>query len=163
VEELSVPLSSSSFLLTHHFSSDPSSLSTRMANKVPPANRAPPAHKAPAFKHPDLSLTEALYNHLVLPPQLPHRQDPNILEVEDDLLDRVLASAQCMRDLPGNELYSTWDAITRSIQAAKTISSNGNIDRLMLARELESLEEKDFLVVHVRRQNCAMFIYRSKE
>lgn len=117
----------------------------------------------PSYTHSNLSVDEALYNHLVLPHQLPHRQDPNTTEIEGALLERAILSAQCMRDLPGNEHYSKWDAVTRSLQAVKTITPGGNVDRWMLAQELESLGQDDFLFVHVQSQNCALFVYRSKE
>ncbi|KAI5460281.1 hypothetical protein BGZ63DRAFT_454593 [Mariannaea sp. PMI_226] len=116
-----------------------------------------------SFKHRNLCVNEALFNHLALPPVLPHRQDPNIREIEDALSERALAAAQFMRDLPSNELYLTWDAVARSLQASKKVHGNGNIDRSMLARELNALHENDFLILHVRAQNCALFLYRSKD
>ncbi|KAK7426297.1 hypothetical protein QQZ08_007198 [Neonectria magnoliae] len=116
-----------------------------------------------AFQHSDLSVSDALYNHLVLPPRLPHRQDPNVVDIENELLERVLGSARHMRNLPKNEFGPIWDAVGRSIQATKAINFRGHIDCSSLARELNALSETDFIVVHVQYQNCALFIRRSND
>ncbi|KAF7550095.1 hypothetical protein G7Z17_g5938 [Cylindrodendrum hubeiense] len=121
------------------------------------------ATSTPAHKHTDLSLKEALYNHLVLPPQLPHREDPNLVEIENALIDRVLASARYLRDIHEDSARPSWDAVCRSIQATKGIHFGGRVDRSVLSRELNALGENDFLIVHVQCQNCALYIRRSKD
>ena len=113
--------------------------------------------------HEDISLNDALYNHLVLPPQLPHRQDANLSEIEKTLTDRLLDSIKYLRDLPNNDLSSTWNSVGRGLQATKSIHAGGHVDRTALARELNDLGESDFLVVYVRSQNCALYIRRSQE
>lgn len=122
------------------------------------------ATPAAPHKHTDLSANEALYNHLVLPPQLPHREDPNLAEIENALIDRVLGAIRSLRDIPDNKSSGpTWAAVSRSIQATKNIHFGGRVDRSVLARELNSLGEFDFLVVYVHCQNCALYIRRSRE
>ncbi|KAJ4247759.1 hypothetical protein NW762_012967 [Fusarium torreyae] len=113
--------------------------------------------------HEDISLNDAVYNHLVLPPQLPHRQDANLGEIENTLTDRLLESIKYMRDLPNNDLSSTWNSVGRGLQATKSIHAGGHVDRTALARELNDLGESDFLVVYVRSQNCALYIRRSQD
>ncbi|KAH7122883.1 hypothetical protein EDB81DRAFT_861125 [Dactylonectria macrodidyma] len=121
------------------------------------------ASAPPASKHLDLSLNDALYNHLVLPPQLPHREDPNLIEIESALIERVLTSARYMRDTPEHPSRPTWEALGRSIQATKSIHFGGRVDRSVLARELSILGENDFLLVYVQCQNCALYIRRSND
>ncbi|KAF4965489.1 hypothetical protein FSARC_6722 [Fusarium sarcochroum] len=114
-------------------------------------------------EHEVISLNDALYNHLVLPPQLPHRQDPNLVEIEKALTDRLLGSIKYLRDLPNNDLSSAWNSVGRGLQATKNIHAGGHVDRTALARELNDLGESDFLVVYVRSQNCALYIRRSQD
>lgn len=134
---------------------------------LPTQNRAPPARPQVAQgheQHRQLSLDEALYNHLALPPWLPHRQDPNLNEIEYALTDRLLASVKHLQTLPNNEhSASVWDAIRRGVTATKGIHLGEHIDRTALARELNNLGESDFLIVHARSQNCALYISRSQE
>ncbi|KAM0209221.1 hypothetical protein ACHAQI_006585 [Fusarium lateritium] len=111
-----------------------------------------------------LSLNDALYNHLVLPPQLPHRQDSNLNEIENAITDRLLASVKHLRDLPNNDLGYVWSSVERGLLATKSIHSGGHVDRTSLVRELNDVfGESDFLVVYVRSQNCALYIHRSQD
>ncbi|KAF5027163.1 hypothetical protein F66182_736 [Fusarium sp. NRRL 66182] len=116
-----------------------------------------------AGEHEALSLNDALYNHLVLPPQLPHRQDSNLGKIENALTDRLLDSVKHLRDLPSNDFSSVWGSVRHGLQATKTIHSGGHVDRTTLARELNDLGESDFLVVYVRSQNCALYIRRTQD
>jgi hypothetical protein len=59
----------------------------------------PNAIMAADVKTPEKDLCEALYNHLVLPPKLPHREDGNLAALEAALLDRIIASAHELRDV----------------------------------------------------------------
>ncbi|KAI8676385.1 hypothetical protein NCS56_00526100 [Fusarium sp. Ph1] len=129
-----------------------------MPSAIPPRTRP-----VATIHHETLSLLDALYNHLVLPPKLPHRRDPNLNEIEADLINRLIACVKHIRDLPDNDFHSTWNAIERGLQATKIIHSSGHVDRDVLSRELNGLGEADFVVVHVHAQNCALFIRRAED
>lgn len=45
-----------------------------------------------------IPLIDQVYNHLVLPLQLPHREDPSLPDVEDAILARLIQSAKCLAD-----------------------------------------------------------------
>ncbi|KAH7327815.1 hypothetical protein B0I35DRAFT_465989 [Stachybotrys elegans] len=98
-------------------------------------------------------IVNLLYNHLVLPPKLPHREDPNIAQVETALLDRLIEASKSFSD----------EAVTRSLKASRSIRPNGRLDRTALIRELESLDEDMFLVIYVTCQNSGLFIRRSHD
>jgi hypothetical protein len=132
-------------------------------NRASAASSSRPAPTARG-EHEPLSLNDALYNHLVLPPQLPHRQDSNLNEIENAITDRLLASVKHLRDLPNNDLSYVWNSVERGLLATKSIHSGGHVDRTSLVRELNDVfGESDFLVVYVRSQNCALYIRRSQE
>ncbi|KAI9150138.1 hypothetical protein HJFPF1_09893 [Paramyrothecium foliicola] len=88
---------------------------------------------------------EALYNHLVLPPQLPHKEDPDVAGLETELLDRLIASAQKIRD------------------ASRNIRIGGRLDCTSLTTELCTLEDGMFLVIHINCQNAALFVRRAHD
>ncbi|KAM0387550.1 hypothetical protein ACHAQC_010595 [Fusarium culmorum] len=108
-----------------------------------------------------LSLDEALYNHLALPPHLPHRQDSNLNGIENALTDRLLASVKHLQSLPNNGHSAVWDSVRRGVETTKSIHIGGHVDRTALARELSGLGDSDFLAVYVSSQNCALYIRRS--
>lgn len=132
-------------------------------NGAPAASSSKPS-TAVRGEYGPLSLNDALYNHLVLPPQLPHRQDSNLIEIENAVTDRLLASVKHLRDLPNNDLSYIWSSVERGLLVTKSIHSGGHVDRTSLVRELNDIfGESDFLVVYVRSQNCALYIRRSQE
>lgn len=121
------------------------------------------SHKLQGQESEQLQLLEGLFNHLVLPPRLPHREDPNLHEIESQALQFLSDSARDIRDLPGNGFASTMDAVYRSLRATKSVRLNKYIDRSALTMELNSLGENDFVVVHVASQNAALYIRRETE
>ncbi|CVK86307.1 uncharacterized protein FPRN_06247 [Fusarium proliferatum] len=128
----------------------------------PPAASIPP-RIGKSDKERSFSLNDALYNHLVLPPQLPQRQDANLDELEKALLSRFLVSVKHMRDLPGNDQSYVWSLIERGLRATQSIHAGGHVDRTALIRELNDFGGSDFLVVYVRSQNCALYVRRSQD
>ncbi|XEU95815.1 hypothetical protein FSHL1_001100 [Fusarium sambucinum] len=126
--------------------------------------RPPQAGKAKGQQERPLSLDEAVYNHLVLPPNLPHRQDPNFDSIQNALTERLLASVKHLQNLPNNEYSaSVWESVRRGLDTTKNIHIGGHVDRTALARELNDLGESDFLVVYASSQNCAIYIRRSQD
>ncbi|KAF5720872.1 hypothetical protein FGLOB1_508 [Fusarium globosum] len=109
----------------------------------PPAASIPP-RIGKSDKERSLSLNDALYNHLVLPPQLPQRQDANLDELEKALLNRFLVSVKHMRDLPGNDQSYVWSLIERGLRATQSIHAGGHVDRTALIRELSDFGESAF-------------------
>ncbi|EMT66903.1 hypothetical protein FOC4_g10003439 [Fusarium odoratissimum] len=130
---------------------------------MPPPVTSIPPRKGKSDNEKPLSLNDALYNHLVLPPQLPQRQDSNLDELEKALVNRLLASVKHLRDLPENDQSYVWSLIERGLRATKSIHAGGCVDRTALIRELNDFGESDFLVVYVRSQNCALYIRRSQD
>ncbi|KAF6522392.1 hypothetical protein HZS61_013920 [Fusarium oxysporum f. sp. conglutinans] len=130
---------------------------------MPPPVTSIPPRKGKSDNEKPLSLNDALYNHLVLPPQLPQRQDSNLDELEKALVNRLLASVKHLRDLPENDQSYVWSLIERGLRATKSIHAGGHVDRTALIRELNDFGESDFLVVYVRSQNCALYIRRSQD
>ncbi|GKU02701.1 hypothetical protein FLAG1_04886 [Fusarium langsethiae] len=126
--------------------------------------RRPQAGKGNGQQERSLPLDEALYNHLVLPPHLPHRQDANLNDIENALTERLLSSVKHLQSLPNNEhSASIWESVRRGLDTIRNIHIGGHVDRTTLARELNDLGESDFLVVYASSQNCALYIRRSKD
>ncbi len=107
------------------------------------------------------SVDEALLNHLALPLQLPQRQDLHLDAVEAALVDHLVAAAKHMRDLSGHPAQALWDSVSRSFRASRTFVSRGRLEKASLAEELRRVVDFDFLFLHVRSQNAAVFIQQS--
>ncbi|GKU12847.1 unnamed protein product, partial [Fusarium langsethiae] len=111
--------------------------------------RRPQAGKANGQQERSLSLDEALYNHLVLPPHLPHRQDPKLNDIENALTERLLSSVKHLQSLPNNEhSASIWESVRRGLDTTRNIHIGGHVDRTTLARELNDLGESELRALH---------------
>ncbi|KAL8419176.1 hypothetical protein RB594_002398 [Gaeumannomyces avenae] len=111
-------------------------------------------------RQPHLMVQDALVNHLAMPVRLPQQQDANIANVEAALLERVILAAKTMRQ---GSHHLLWESIGRSLKASANVASCGRLDRSALINELRhvtSVASSDFLIIYVRGQNAAIFIYR---
>lgn len=114
------------------------------------------------------SVNDALYNHLVLPAQLPQRRehDRQLRMVETALVNRlakatnVMAGPSPSSDRP-NRQY--WESIHRALVACHRLNRGGRIDKSSLISELQLLGPSGCLILHVESQNAGLIIRRAQE
>lgn len=109
----------------------------------------------------DVPVEESLLNHLSLPAQLPQFQDKGIEKIEAALLGRLQESAASMSDSSTPDDQTIWLSITRSLASWQRMTACGRLDKTVLQAELQNLNPSDFLILYVRKQNAAIFIYRN--
>jgi hypothetical protein len=63
----------------------------------------------------------------------------------------------------GNKSSPLWEAIGRSITRSRAINSNGRIESAILEEALAKMEPSDFILLHIPRQNAAVYIYFPSE
>jgi len=68
-----------------------------------------------------------------------------------------------MRVNAGDKSSRLWEAIGRSITSSRTINSNGRIESAILEEAMAKMEPSDFLLLHIPRQNAAVYIYFPSE
>ncbi len=107
------------------------------------------------------SIDEALLNHLALPVRLPQVQDRSIENLEAALTDRIVFAAKQMRDLPDNPSSRTWESIRESLETGKSLAVSHRFNKFSLLAALRQFTRNNFLVLHLRNQNAAVFIYPS--
>jgi hypothetical protein len=108
-------------------------------------------------------MLELLFNHVVLPPRLPGKQDSRIEDIEHGLITRVLHASRTMRDLVNVEFRGRWDSIRRSLQTCKVVNLGGQLNKMSLVAEFRSLQSEDILILHVAQQNAGLLIRRHHE
>lgn len=108
-------------------------------------------------------MLELLFNHVVLPPRLPGKQDSRIEDIEHGLITRVLHASRTMGDLVNVEFRGRWDSIRRSLQTCKVVNLGGQLDKMSLVAEFRSLQSEDILILHVAQQNAGLLIRRHHE
>ncbi|KAK6330344.1 hypothetical protein TWF696_003440 [Orbilia brochopaga] len=103
---------------------------------------------------------EAVFNHIVLPPQLPPKEDNDVDAIAGDLLQLITTSIHDFRDIVYDRYYSQLSLVYQSLANCKRVCVNGVLIKQILLQQLRSLEPKEQLIFHVTKQNAAILIRR---
>ncbi|KAF2396522.1 hypothetical protein EJ06DRAFT_222752 [Trichodelitschia bisporula] len=100
---------------------------------------------------------ESIFNHLVLPPKLPGREDSNLDEINRQLTTRLLKAVDTLRD-SDDEFFQTLDSISRSIKLCEAINEDGWINKSALMNAFPSVQHSDAVILHISGQNAGLLI-----
>lgn len=104
-----------------------------------------------------MALLESVFNHLVLPPKLPGRQDTDIEGVEKCILDRLIHACGTLDQLADQSLDGIWSSTHDSLLNCMDINIC-RLEKASVQRELRRLQPKKFLILHVAEQNAALLL-----
>jgi hypothetical protein len=105
------------------------------------------------------ALLRSIYHHIVLPRNVPGREDRNLYEIEGDLAERFTSATRSLALHAPLEDHHCLDAIRLALSICKSLHVDGKIDRNLLLKELRELGESQALILHVTEQNAALLIY----
>ncbi|CAJ2499839.1 Uu.00g026920.m01.CDS01 [Anthostomella pinea] len=108
-----------------------------------------------------MSLLQAVFNHVVLPPQVPGCSDADPEGVSRDVALRLLHACNTINALSNPH----WSEAFQSLQAllADCLSLNtGRLERSTLLEHYRQLQPGQMLVLHVVEQNAALLIRREE-
>ncbi|KAI1854474.1 hypothetical protein JX266_000592 [Neoarthrinium moseri] len=103
------------------------------------------------------ALLDAVFNHLVLPRKLPGTQDARLLDIQNDLVSRMIRACDCLRNMTNAKFTSTWDDLRESLKLCGMINQ-GYLDKAKLKVQFRSLEPNTMLILHVVQQNAALLV-----
>ena len=97
-----------------------------------------------------MSVLMEVFNHLVLPPQLPGKQDTNIAT---STLSRLASHGQT----------PPWYAIRQYLRRCQCLHINGQLEKRTLISTFCNFNEEQPLLLHIAEQNAALIIrYNSR-
>lgn len=99
---------------------------------------------------------EAVFNHLVLPPQLPGRQDANLGDLSQDFVKRLLKSCSTLESFVPSSFNDTFLKLRRTLQLCGDLN-RGRLEREPLLAALATIEREP-IFLHVVEQNAALII-----
>jgi hypothetical protein len=105
------------------------------------------------------ALLEPVFNHLVLPPKLPAKQDIDIAAIEQCILTRLITACETLAKLATQKSAETWSSIRQSLRICRNINP-GRLEKASMLHEFRNLSRKDILILHVVEQNAALLIRR---
>lgn len=99
---------------------------------------------------------EAVFNHLVLPPKLPGREDANLEDLSQDFVQRLLASCAKLESFVLSDLGQIISSLRHSLRVCGELN-RGRLDRKSLISAFQTIKEQP-LILHVVEQNTALLI-----
>lgn len=101
---------------------------------------------------------EVLFNHVFLPPQLPHREDKQPA-LDRDLVDNLTENCRLFRDLNYTEHYAQWSTILRSLRTFGMLHRNlRSLSKNALKSAFGDAKDGAIIVIHVALQNSGLII-----
>lgn len=73
-----------------------------------------------------------VFNHIVLPPQLPGENDDSAEDVERDLTRRMTDAVKTLRSNSDSDTTAVWQSIEESLQALHSITEDSHIKKVSL-------------------------------
>jgi hypothetical protein len=105
------------------------------------------------------ALLHSVYQHVVLPRDVPGIEDANLHEIEAEIIYRLeVAAKELILDAPEDDIAKL-DAIRLMLTTCASLNANGMIDKTMLVEAFRQLQEGQALLLHVTEQNAALLIY----
>ncbi|EPS41761.1 hypothetical protein H072_4291 [Dactylellina haptotyla CBS 200.50] len=105
---------------------------------------------------------DAVFNHIVLPPQLPNTEDGDVDAVSTALINLVSSAVQDVRKLTHDRCHDQLYYVHQSLVNHQKVSISGAINKQILLQQLRSLEDKHQIILHVTKQNAALLIRRER-
>ena len=100
-----------------------------------------------------------LFNHVFLPPQLPHRDDQQNGVGDRALVEYLTEFCLRFRDLNNTEHYTQWSTILRTLRTFATLHrSNKSLSKNALSRAFHDVRDGAIVILHVAMQNSALII-----
>jgi hypothetical protein len=104
-----------------------------------------------------MASAESVFNHLVLPPRLPGREDADTESIGNSIVTGLLKACTTLRETAGHGTAEVWDSLHRSFGIFSRINK-GCLERTSILREFRNLRHDDILVLYVVEQNAALLI-----
>lgn len=101
-----------------------------------------------------------VFNHLVLPPQIPGRQDEDIDSTSENILSRLLQAAQQLGSLCNGRERLALKNLRQTLYQTRYLHSRGRLEKDALEEELRNLELDVPILLHIAEQNAGLIICR---
>jgi len=109
----------------------------------------------------DLHLLRSVYNHVVLPPDIPGRLDSNLLAINQDLLLRVQNACSEVASATGAEFGREINFLRKSLNYCWCIHISQYLDSSQLQSAFRDLNDGESLIIHVVEQNAGLLVRRN--
>ena len=104
---------------------------------------------------------EFLFNHIFLPPRLPHRDDSQNGTGDRALVEHLIGLVHNFRDM-NHEHYMHWSTVLRTLRAFATLHRNNkSLSKNALTRAFGDARDGAIIVLHIAIQNSGLIIRKA--
>jgi hypothetical protein len=108
---------------------------------------------------------ESVFNHLVLPPQLPDHGDQDTEALSSNILARLSTACRVFEDFSGvkqwrGEWATVWASIGGTLRMCHGIHQKG-IEAKLLLQDWADFRPHDFFILRIAEQNAALLLRRT--
>lgn len=118
------------------------------------------ARHSPVMPASSTRILHALFAHLTFPSKLPSKADVDDAAVASHVLKLARGAAEAIRDCPEQPDRDLWNRIARALISCQALHSSGWLSKDSLFDAFQNLDPGNFLLLHVKSQNAALFIHR---
>lgn len=108
---------------------------------------------------PSREILDGLFHHVVLPARLPGKPEPNLVDIEQVLAQRLYQACCQLRDCPAHPSREIWDRVCRTFAYCGPMHSSGGLNKTSLLDAFSRLQPRDFLVLHIASQNAGLLVW----
>jgi hypothetical protein len=100
------------------------------------------------------------FNHVVLPPRLPGRQDSEaeVQDVQKDLVHRVLDALESLKGSLDEKAVTVWEAVEKALNICKEVNHDECINEASLLNALAELQQDSAIILYVATQNACILL-----
>ncbi|KAE8377081.1 hypothetical protein BDV26DRAFT_293508 [Aspergillus bertholletiae] len=100
------------------------------------------------------------FNHVVLPPRLPGKRETEaqVLEVQNDLLSRVLDAVGQLKSINDATSVVPWGSIEKTLRNIEEVTTEAWVNEVSLLGALKELQPGNAIILHVALQNACIII-----
>ena len=100
-----------------------------------------------------------VFNHVFLPPQLPHRDDHQDGAGDKALVEKLIESCKHFRDLGHSDYYTQWSIILRTVRTFAILHrSNKSFSKNALKDAFHDVKDGAIIILHVAMQNTGLIL-----
>jgi hypothetical protein len=103
---------------------------------------------------------QAVVNHILLPPNIPGSVDPDLHQLNLDLIARFQKACEELRRRTNGDFASELDHLSRSLRHCHLIHASHCLDSHALEDAFQNLGEGGILIIHVIAQNAGILVRR---
>jgi hypothetical protein len=105
-----------------------------------------------------MEVFEEVFNHLVLPPRLPGKQDAKIATTGIAIIVRLIQATSTLSQLGSEEQKSVWNTIGLNLRRYQSLHEDGRLEKLSLVSKFRNFDKEQPLLLHIAEQNAALII-----